>query len=392
MNDIIEETKGKEGKLAMANIKYPDLGILATEGSKEFVEKVNKLLNDWDDEREVNFVIPSSCPRFGSGEGKGLIQESIRGKDIYIFVDVTNYSVTYKVCGIENHMSPDDHFADLKRLIAACNGKAKRITVIMPFLYEGRQHRRTTRESLDCALMLRELESIGVSDIIAFDAHDPRVQNAIPLHSLENVRPTYQVVKSLFKEVDDLTLDDEHLMIVSPDEGASDRAIYLANILGVNVGMFYKRRDYTKIVDGRNPIVAHEFIGESVKGKDIIVVDDMISSGDSMIDVAQQLKNRGANRIFVNATYGLFTNGLDKFDEAVKNGIIYKILTTNLVYQTKELLKRDYYINVDMTEYTAAIISNLTRDHSISELINPAEKLKKLTENYIANQKKKENA
>lgn len=366
-------------------MKYPDLGILATSGSKEFVQRVNGFLNKWDDEQEVDFVIPSVCPRFGSGEGKGLINQSIRGKDIYIFVDITNYSITYTVCGYTNHMSPDDHFADLKRLIAACNGKARRITVIMPFLYEGRQHRRTARESLDCALMLQELENMGVSDIITFDAHDPRVQNAIPLHSLENVRPTYQVVQSLFKEVKDLKIDHDHLMIVSPDEGASDRAIYLANILGVNVGMFYKRRDYTTIVDGRNPIVAHEFIGESVEGKDIIVVDDMISSGDSMIDVAKQLKARGANRIFVNATYGLFTNGLDKFDEAVKEGLIYKILTTNLVYQPKELLKRDYYINVDMAEYTAALISNLTRDHSISELIDPANRLKALLEEYTKN-------
>ncbi|MDE5830395.1 MAG: ribose-phosphate diphosphokinase, partial [Clostridia bacterium] len=282
----------------MANAKYPDLGILATEGSKEFVSKVNQILIRWDKDDDSNFVIPSACPRFGSGEGKGLINESIRGKDIYIFVDITNYSLTYTVCGFTNHMSPDDHFADLKRLIAACNGKAKRITVIMPFLYEGRQHKRNTRESLDCALMLQELKNMGVSDVIAFDAHDPRVQNAVPLNSVENVRPTYQVVESLFDKVDDLIIDDKHLMIVSPDEGASDRAIYLANILGVNVGMFYKRRDYTQIIDGRNPIVAHEFIGESVEGKDIIVVDDMISSGDSMIDVAKQLKTRGANRIF----------------------------------------------------------------------------------------------
>jgi ribose-phosphate pyrophosphokinase len=252
----------------------------------------------------------------------------------------------------------------------------------MPFLYEGRQHRRTTRESLDCALMLHELANMGVSDIITFDAHDPRVQNSIPLNSLENVRPVYQVMSSLLNEVKDLIIDDDNLMIVSPDEGASERAIYLANILGVNIGMFYKRRDYTQIIDGRNPIVAHEFVGESVEGKDIIVIDDMISSGDSMIDVAKQLKAKGAKRIFINATFGLFTNGMEKFDKAVEEGLIYKVLTTNLVYQKPELLERDYYINVDMSEYTAALISNLNRDMSISELISPDKRIRELVENY----------
>lgn len=362
--------------------KYPGLGILATEGSKEFATKVNSILNEWDDSAERNYIIPSICPRFGSGESKGFIKESIRGKDIYIFVDVCNYSLTYKLCGMENHMSPDDHFQDLKRLIAACNGKPRRITVIMPFLYEGRQHRRTSRESLDCALMLQELANMGVSDIITFDAHDQRVQNSIPINSLENVRPVYQVISSLFNEVKDLTIDDDNLMIVSPDEGASERAIYLANILGVNIGMFYKRRDYTQIIDGRNPIVAHEFVGESVAGKDIIVIDDMISSGDSMIDVAKQLKDKGAKRIFIDATFGLFTNGLEKFDKAVEEGLIYKVLTTNLIYQKPELFERDYYINVDMTEYVAALISNLNRDMSISELISPERRIRELVENY----------
>ena len=364
------------------NEKYPGLGIITTEGSKAFATRVNEILDEWDETGDNNYLIPSSCPRFGSGEAKGLIKESIRGKDIYIFVDVCNYSLTYKLCGMENHMSPDDHFQDLKRLIAACNGKARRITVIMPFLYEGRQHRRTTRESLDCALMLHELANMGVSDIITFDAHDPRVQNSIPLNSLENVRPVYQVMSSLLNEVKDLIIDDDNLMIVSPDEGASERAIYLANILGVNIGMFYKRRDYTQIIDGRNPIVAHEFVGESVEGKDIIVIDDMISSGDSMIDVAKQLKAKGAKRIFINATFGLFTNGMEKFDKAVEEGLIYKVLTTNLVYQKPELLERDYYINVDMTEYTAALISNLNRDMSISELISPDKRIRELVENY----------
>lgn len=379
---VLKKQENEGGHNMDRNEKYPGLGIITTEGSKAFAMKVNEILDEWDETGNRNYLIPSACPRFGSGESKGLIKESIRGKDIYIFVDVCNYSLTYKLCGMENHMSPDDHFQDLKRLIAACNGKARRITVIMPFLYEGRQHRRTTRESLDCALMLHELANMGVSDIITFDAHDPRVQNSIPLNSLENVRPVYQVMSSLLNEVKDLVIDDDNLMIVSPDEGASERAIYLANILGVNIGMFYKRRDYTQIIDGRNPIVAHEFVGESVEGKDIIVIDDMISSGDSMIDVAKQLKAKGAKRIFINATFGLFTNGMEKFDKAVEEGLIYKILTTNLVYQKPELLKRDYYINVDMTEYTAALISNLNRDMSISELISPEKRIRELVENY----------
>lgn len=380
MGVIIKEKKNG-GLDYMSDGKYYGLGLVATEGSKTFVEKVNSVLNRWSKDNE-NFIIGAKCPRFGSGEGKGLITESIRGKDIYMFVDVTNSSIEYKMDGYSNRMSPDDHFADLKRLIGACNGKARRITVIMPFLYEGRQHRRTNRESLDCAMMLHELAAMGVNDIITFDAHDPRVQNSIPLQSLENVRPTYQVMESLFKTVTDLQLDDDHMMIVSPDEGAADRAIYLANILGVNVGMFYKRRDYTQIIDGRNPIVAHEFMGEGLKGKDIIVIDDMISSGDSMIDVAKQLKDRGANKVFINATFGLFTGGMGKFDEAVEKGYINKVITTNLVYQKPELLSRDYYINVDMSEYTAALISSLNSDSSISALINPSDKIKSLALNY----------
>lgn len=382
---FVLEKKDREGGLDMENSKYPSLGIMTTDGSMEFAGKVNEILREWDENSSKEHFIPTSCPRFGSGEAKGLIMESIRGKDIYIFVDVCNYSLTYKLCGMINHMSPDDHFQDLKRLISACNGKAKRITVIMPFLYEGRQHRRSSRESLDCALMLHELANMGVSNIITFDAHDPRVQNSIPLNSLENVRPVYQVMCSLFSEVDDLIIDDDNLMIVSPDEGASERAIYLANILGVNIGMFYKRRDYTQVIDGRNPIVAHEFVGESVEGKDIIVIDDMISSGDSMIDVAKQLKERGARRIFINATFGLFTNGMEKFDKAVEDGYIYKVLTTNLVYQRPELFKRDYYVSIDMTEYVAALISNLNNDLSISELISPEKRIKELVENYQKN-------
>lgn len=364
---------------------YPDLGLISTEGSREFTQRVDSILADWGGREPGSFVIGSECPRFGSGEGKGLVLESIRDKDIYVFVDVMNYSRTYRMCGYENRMSPDDHYADLKRIIGACNGKPRRITVIMPFLYESRQHRRSTRESLDCAMMLNELKNMGVSDIITFDAHDPRVQNSIPLNSLENVRPVYQVVCSLFEHVDDLQIDNGHLMIVSPDEGASERAIYLANIFGVNVGMFYKRRDYTRIVGGRNPIIAHEFVGDSVEGKDIIVIDDMISSGDSMIDVAEQLKARGARRVFVDATFGLFTNGMGKFDEAVEKGIISKVLTTNLIYQPPWLLEREnsYYINVDMAEYTAAIISNLNRGMSISELISPEQRLHAAVSEYM---------
>lgn len=364
--------------------KYKNLGLLATEGAKTFMGKVDSVLSQWSDDgicQKNGYVIHSSCPRFGSGEGKGLISETVRDKDLYLFVDVTNSSITYKMDGYENRMSPDDHYSDLKRLICACNGKAK-ITVIMPFLYEGRQHRRTSRESLDCAMMLQELAGMGVSNIITFDAHDPRVQNAMPLNSLENVRPAYQVLESLFSTVNDIQIDDEHLMIVSPDEGATDRAIYIADLLGVNVGMFYKRRDYTKIVDGRNPIVAHEFIGENVKGKDVIVVDDMISSGDSMIDVAKQLKKRGAGRIFINATFGLFTSGLDRFDDAVESGIVDKLITTNLVYQKQAVKGRDYYISVDMHEYVAAIISQLNEGASISKLIDPAAKIKELVHNY----------
>ena len=362
--------------------KYDNLGLIATEGSRDFVRKVNEVLKAWTDKSNQNYIVDSKNPRFGSGEGKGLILETIRGKDIYIFVDVTNSSIRYKMDGYENRMSPDDHFADLKRLIGACNGKAKRITVIMPFLYEGRQHRRTNRESLDCALMLHELANMGVSDVITFDAHDPRVQNSTPLMCLENVRPTLQVIQSLFSEVDDLTIDNNNLMIVSPDEGASERAIYMATLLGVNIGMFYKRRDYTKIEDGRNPIIAHEFVGDGVKGKDVVVVDDMISSGDSMIDVAKQLKDAGAKRIFVNATFGLFTGGFERFDEAVRQGLIDKVITTNLIYQKKELLNKSYYINVDMTKYVAAIISSLNAGESISTLINPSERIKSEVEKY----------
>ena len=296
--------------------------------------------------------------------------------------DVTNYSLTYKLCGHENHMSPDDHYQDLKRMIAAANGKARRITVIMPFLYESRQHRRTARESMDCALALQELIGMGVDNIITFDAHDPRVQNAIPLHGFDTVQPAYQFVKGILNAVDDLKIDNDHLMIISPDEGATSRAVFLASVLGVDMGMFYKRRDYSHIVDGTNPIVAHEFLGSSLDGKDVWVVDDMISSGGSMIDVARELKKRNAGRIFVIATFGLFTNGLEKFDKAVEDGLIYKVVTTNLAYQTPELLSREYYISCDMSKYIAYIIDTLNHDASISDLLDPYQRIQTLVAKY----------
>ncbi len=375
------------------------LGLLPLESCREIGGKVDQYLVKWrldrghEHEGDITFtgytrdtyVVKGSCPRFGSGEAKGTLKESVRGYDIFILVDVTNYSLTYKLCGVENHMSPDDHYQDLKRMISAVAGKARRITVIMPFLYESRQHRRTARESLDCALALQELISMGVDNIITFDAHDPRVQNAIPLNGFETVNASYQFIKSMLHSVSDLKLDNDHMMIVSPDEGGTNRAVYLANVLGIDMGMFYKRRDYSQIVDGRNPIVAHEFLGSSVEGKDIIIVDDMISSGDSMIDVATELKKRKANRIFVVATFGLFTNGLAKFDKAVESGIIYRVVTTNLTYQTPELLSKPYYINCDMSKYIAYLIDTLNHDTSISDLLDPYEKIERLVSRYIAN-------
>lgn len=372
------------------------LGIIPLESCREIGEKVDKYLVKWRCVREHEheddiafkgylrdtYVINASCPRFGSGEAKGMIHETIRGYDLYIMTDVTNYSLTYKLCGNENHMSPDDHYQDLKRMIAAANGKARRITVIMPFLYESRQHRRTARESMDCALALQELISMGVDNIITFDAHDPRVQNAIPLSGFETVRPTYQFVKGLLRKYKDLQIDSEHMMAISPDEGATGRAVYLANVLNLDMGMFYKRRDYTKVVDGRNPIVAHEFLGSSVEGKDVIILDDMISSGDSILDVARQLKRRKAKRIFAAATFGLFTNGLDKFDQAYEEGTIDGILTTNLIYQTPELLERPYYINCDMSKYIALLIDTLNHDGSVSSILSPNERIQHVVEKY----------
>jgi len=297
-------------------------------------------------------------------------------------VDVCNYSLTYKLYGFINHMSPDDHFQDLKRVIAAIGGKARRITVIMPFLYESRQHKRTARESLDCALALQELTRMGVENIITFEAHDPRVQNAIPLHGFETVTPAYQLIKGLLSHVDDLQVDSEHMLVISPDEGGMSRAVYLANVLGLDMGMFYKRRDYTRIIDGRNPIIAHEFLGSDIEGKDMIIVDDMISSGESMLEVCKELKARKAGRIFIFSTFGLFTNGLEKFDEAYEQGLITKVLTTNLVYQPPALLERPYYVNCDMSKYIALLVDTLNHDVSISELLDPYERIQKLLKEY----------
>ena len=386
----------REEKRNLNSIPVGSLGIIPLSGCKELGDKVDKYLVRWRAERESehkdslafagyqrdSYIIQTRVPRFGTGEAKGEILESVRGNDIYLLVDVTNYSLTYSLCGQENHMSPDDHFQDLKRIIAAIGGKSRRITVIMPYLYESRQHKRNSRESLDCALALQEMVNMGVDNIITFDAHDPRVQNAIPLNGFETVSPTYQFIKGLLNNVSDLTIDADHMMIISPDEGGMGRAIYMANVMGLDMGMFYKRRDYTKIVKGRNPIVAHEFLGSSVEGKDVIIVDDMISSGESMIEVATDLKKRKANRIFAAATFGLFTAGLDKFDEAYEQGLIYRVLTTNLIYQKPELLGKEWYISCDMSKYIAYIIDTLNHDSSISDLLNPNDRIHSYINRY----------
>ena len=368
------------------------LGLIPLKSCSELGAKVTDWLVEWRKERESehkstiafagyqrdSYIIEAGTPRFGSGEGKGTINASVRGDDLYIMVDVCNYSLTYSLCGMTNHMSPDDHFQDLKRVIAAAAGKARRINVIMPFLYESRQHKRTHRESLDCAMALEELVSMGVSNIITFDAHDPRVQNAIPLNGFDNFMPTYQFIKALFRHDKDLKIDKEHLMVISPDEGAMNRAVYLANNLSVDMGMFYKRRDYSRVVDGRNPIVAHEFLGSSVEGKTVLIIDDMISSGESMLDTAKELKERKASKVIVCCTFGLFTNGLEKFDEFYEKGYIDYVITTNLNYRPKELLDRAWYLEADMSKYTAAIINSLNHDRSIGATLSPTEKIQKL--------------
>ena len=329
-----------------------------------------------------SYLVKCSCPRFGTGEAKGRYEESVRGSDLFIMVDVCNYSITYTVCGHENHMSPDDHYQDLKRMISAATGKAHRINVVIPFLYEGRQHKRNSRESLDCAIALQELRNMGVNNIITFDAHDPRVQNAIPLNGFDNFQPPYQFIRALLRTEPDLKVDNDHLMIIAPDEGAMERAVYFSNVLGIDLGMFYKRRDYSTVIGGKNPIVAHEFLGDSLVGKDVIIIDDMISSGESMLDVAKELKERKARKVFICATFGLFTNGLDKFDEYYEKGLIDRILTTNLVYQTEELLNRPYYIDVDMSKYIALIIDNLNHDASLSDLLNPTKRINRCLDAY----------
>ena len=386
----------REEKRNLETIPVGSLGIIALEGCRLLGDMVDKYLVKWRTEREHehrdslafagyqrnSYLLGAKVPRFGSGEAKGMILESVRGCDLYLLVDVCNYSLTYSLCGHENRMSPDDHYQDLKRVIAAVGGKARRITVIMPYLYESRQHKRTARESLDCALALQELVGMGVDNIITFDAHDPRVQNAIPLNGFETVQPAYQFVKGLLRHVKDLQIDSDHMMVISPDEGGMKRAIYIANVLGLDMGMFYKRRDYTRIEDGRNPIVAHEFLGSSVEGKDVIIIDDMISSGDSILETAAALKQRKAGKIFVFSTFGLFTGGLEKFDRAYESGLITRILTTNLIYQTPELLEREWYINCDKSKYIAYIIDTLNHDSSISDLLNPNERIQSIVTKY----------
>ena len=392
----MEETFMSQQDNNLETIPVGSLGIVALESSKGLGKKVNDYIVQWRTDRQSehsgnivfkgykrnSYLVEANCPRFGSGEAKGVICESVRGSDVYILVDVSNHSLTYNMSGQVNHMSPDDHYQDLKRIIAAIGGKARRITVIMPFLYEGRQHKRSSRESLDCALALQELTSMGVESIITFDAHDPRVQNAIPLKSFETIMPTYQFIKALLKNVPDLNIDAQHMMVISPDEGAMGRAVYFGNVIGVDVGMFYKRRDYTTIVNGRNPIIAHEFLGSDLEGKDVIIIDDMISSGESMLDVAKELKRRKAGRIFIAATFGLFTNGFGEVDEALEGGLFHGVLTRNVVYQSEELLSEPYYVNVDMSKYIALLIDTLNHDNSISDLLSPTEKIQRLVSQY----------
>ena len=390
----------------MATVKQPSdttyanaipigpLGIIALEGCEDLAERVDAYIAMWRSDRtntvdgyhKDSYLIDNETPRFGSGEAKGVLQRTVRGDDLYILCDVTNYSITYNMYGKTAFMSPDDHFANIKRIIAAAGGKAKRITVIMPFLYESRQHKRDSRESLDCAIALQELIAMGVNGIITFDAHDPRVANSIPLATFENIMPTYQFIKALLNNVDDLALDAEHLMVISPDEGAIGRAIYVANALGLDVGMFYKRRDYSRVVNGKNPIVAHEFLGTNVEGKDCIIVDDMIASGESAIDVAKQLKERNCRRVIMFATFGLFTSGMEVFDKAVEDGYIDHLFTSNSIYQSPETLSRPYYTSVDLSKYIALLIDNMNHDASIEPLLNSHEKIQTRVSKYIARQ------
>lgn len=358
------------------------IGLIALSSAAKIGGRVNEILSKWHGDEQ--FLIPAECPRFSSGEGKCVIKESVRDRDIYILVDVCNASLTYQMFGETNHMSPDDHYQDLKRVIAACSGEASRISVIMPFLYESRQHRKTLRESLDCAVMLRELESMGVHSLITFDAHDPRIQNVVPLMDMENVSPSLQFTQALLTEYEDLQLDSDHMMFIAPDEGATERVVFMASLFGVNVGMFYKRRDYTRIINGTNPVVAHDFCGGSVNGKDVIVVDDMIASGGSMLDTARQLKEMGAKRVFIFSTFGLFTSGLSKFDRAYADGWFDRVFTTNLVYQKPELLTREYYCSVKIDRYIAALIDTLNRGGTLQTLTKPAERIREMLALYTS--------
>ena len=378
----------------LETIPVGPLGIIPLESCKELGKKIDEYLVTWRRERESehkttiafegyqrdSYILDTQVPRFGSGEAKGIINESVRGDDVFILVDVCNYSMTYSLCGEINHMSPDDHYQDLKRIISATNGKAHRINVIMPFLYEGRQHKRSQRESLDCAFALQELVDMGVTNIITFDAHDPRVCNAVPLYGFDSFNPPYQFIKGLLKAEPDLKIDKEHLMVISPDEGAMERAVYFAGVLGVDMGMFYKRRDYSVVVRGKNPIVAHEFLGDALSGKDVIIIDDMISSGESMLDVARQIRERGAKRVFVCATFGLFTDGLDKFDEYYEQGYISRVVTTNLNYRSPSLLAKPYYVEANMTKFLAAIIDCINHDVSTEHVNDPTERIHGLLE------------
>lgn len=371
----------------MKESQYAELSVIGMKGCEQFAAQVDYYLKEWRRHGgDESFLVKVDCPRFGTGEAKGLIHQSLRGHDLYIICDVFNYGVTYKMYGQEVPMSPDDHYADLKRIIAADAGKARRISVIMPMLYEGRQHKRSSRESLDCALMLQELVNMGVTNIITFDAHDSRIQNAIPVSGFDDVRPTYQMIKALVRTVPDIVLDKDELMIISPDEGAMARCMYFSSVLGLDIGMFYKRRNYSVVVNGRNPIEAHEYLGKDLTGKDVIIVDDMISSGESLIDVALQLKEKGAKRIFAFATFGLFTDGLDKFDKAYADGVLNRVFTTNLVYRRPDLLEREWYVEVNMCKYVSYIIDTLNHDDTISELLNPVKRIHNLVEKHKSEQ------
>ncbi len=370
----------------MKDTLYADLSVIGMRGCEKFVERVDDYLREWRRHgAEETYLTHTTCPRFGSGEGKGLIQESMRGQDVYIICDMFNYGVTYSMQGMTVPMSPDDHYADLKRLIAAIGGKARRITVIMPMLYEGRQHKRTSRESLDCAIMLQELVHMGVTNILTFDAHDPRVANAIPLSGFDNVTPNYQMLKAMIKAVPDVVLDKDHVVMISPDEGAMGRCMYYSEVLGVDIGMFYKRRDYSRIVGGKNPVLEHKYLGDPLEGKDAIIVDDMISSGGSLLEVARHLKeDYNAHRVFCFATFGLFTDGFEAFDKAYADGMIDKIFTTNLTYRKPELLEKPWYVEVNMCKYVSYLIDTLNHDATISELLKPDKRIAALLEKHRA--------